>query len=192
MAGTSWHRWRRPRCPPHAYVRFLTSRMGVCAVAHPRVMMGAGDWKSTLKERATGKAAAALSPLVLFFFPPLWSSQGTQISHSAPWEISSNARYMSVAGDVSTGAEAQRVHGPSSMPLARDKEQSSQFALTWREQKDASQKGSESEVGRLGTLGVTTAPGSWGAGARGRQLARASAASSDRSCSHRVTPSALG
>lgn len=151
MAGTSWHRWRRPRCPPHAYVRFLTSRMGVCAVAHPRVMMGAGDWKSTLKERATGKAAVALSPLVLVFFFPLWSSQGTQISHSAPWEISSNARYMSVAGDVSTGAEAQRAHGPFSMPLARDKEQSSQFALTWREQKDASQKGSESEVGRLGT-----------------------------------------
>lgn len=39
---------------------------------------------------------------------------------------------------------------------------------------------------------MTTAPGSWGAGARGRQLARASAASSDRSCSHGVTPSALG
>lgn len=88
---------------------------------------------------------------VFFFFSPLWSSQGTQISHSAPWEISSNARYMSVAGDVSTGAEAQRAHGPFSMPLARDKERSSQFALTWREQKDASQKGSESEVGRLGT-----------------------------------------
>lgn len=133
-----------------ACLRPFPHRQGGSLCCHPPSYDdGCQGLKMNIKTACYSKSHCYSVINVTRFF--LWSSQGTKISHSAPWEISPNACYVSVVGDVSTGAKAQRAHEPSSVLLGRNKEQSSQFALTWHEQKDASQKGYESEARRLGT-----------------------------------------